>query len=292
MPMIVDPAAPHITPPARVVSPDGYLAAVVDVQWAGVVLAYDATSAAAAPNIRRLRVTRQDPGGGVPAAVRSADPAWAVDGAGTAYDHEAPLGVPVAYTAVPVYADGTEGGASSVSVTVPAPAPGTRDLWLKSLDEPGLSLRVMLTARPEPVSAGRQSSADILGSPYRALAYDTHGAEARQVTVDVPPEQVDGMRALLRSGILLAQVRPGYQWPDAYFVPSDISGPTPTGRLGASGGYLFGFTIEPIGRPATADQPMRMPNWSWNTVAEQFGTFDAVVGSYPTWAALSTNGTV
>ncbi|MFJ2848331.1 hypothetical protein [Streptomyces rubiginosohelvolus] len=246
--------------------------------------------AAAAATIMRARITRVGPGGGDPVPVRSGDTAWAVGGVGTAYDHEAPLGVPVAYTATPLYADGTEGAPSALSVTVPAPVPGTRDLWVKSLDEPGLSLRVMLTTRPEPASAGRQSSADILGSSYRALAYDTHGAETRQVTVDVPPGRVDAMRRLLRAGVLLAQVRPGYLWPDAYFVPADIAGPTPTGRLGASGGYLFTFTIEPIGRPATAEQPMRMPNWSWDTVAQQFGTFDAVVGSYPTWAALSTNG--
>ncbi|MFF7365613.1 hypothetical protein [Streptomyces sp. NPDC008125] len=296
MPMIVDPTAPQVTPPARVVSPDGWLAGIVDEQWAGVVLAVDYTAAttplADVADVRQVRITRTDPGGS-PAPVRSADPAWAIEGVGTAYDHELPLGVAVVYTATPLYADGSEGPASSLAVTVPAPEPGEdRDLWIKSLDDPGLSARVMIVEWSGATSAGRQDAADVAGSPYRQLAYDEHGAEVVQVTVDVPPELVDRMRALLRSGVLLAQVRPGYLQPDAYFVPGDITGPSPTGRLGSSEGFRFGFTIEPLARPDTAGQSLRMPGWSWDRLAEQFATWDAVAASYPTWAALSTNGAV
>ncbi|MFF1756124.1 hypothetical protein [Streptomyces sp. NPDC058266] len=294
MPMIVDPTAPHVTPPERVTSPDGWLAALVDEQWAGVVLSYNATTAPAAPraaDIRKVRITRQDPRAAGPVPVRSGDAAWAVEGIGTAYDHEAPLGVPVIYIATPVYADGAEGPASSLSVTVPAPVPGDDlDLWIKSVDEPGLSLRVMVVEWSGPTAAGRQDALDVEGSAYRVVAYDEHGAETVQVKIDVPPARVDQVRALLRSGVLLAQVRPGYYSPDAFHVPADITGPTPTGKLGSSEGYQFAWTIEPIERPATARQPMRMPGWSYDSVAERFDTYDSVAASYPTYAALSTDG--
>ncbi|WP_431784320.1 hypothetical protein [Streptomyces chumphonensis] len=294
MPMIVDPAAPPVTPPPRVVSPDGWFAALVDESWAGVTLSVDYTAAVPlgdAVDVRQVRIVRQDPGAASPVPVRSGDTAWAIEGVGTAYDHEAPLGVAVVYTATAVYADGSEGPSSSLSVTVPAPEPGDdEDLWLKSLDAPGLSARVMIVSWQTPTSAARQTAVDVAGSPYRAVAYDEHGAETVQVVVDVPPERVEQVRELLRSGVLLAQVRPGYLTPDAFFVPGEITGPTPTGKLGSSGGYRFGFTIEPIARPDTAGQPLRLPGWSWDHLAAQFATWDAVAASYSSWASLSTNG--
>lgn len=242
-------------------------------------------------DIRKVRITRTDPGAAAPVPVRSGDAAWAIEGVGTAYDHEAPLGVAVIYTAIALYEDGSEGPTSSVSVTVPAPEVGADDdLWIKSVDEPGLSTRCMIVEWPGATSAGRQDAVGVSGSAYRALAYDTHGAEVLPVVVDVPPELVDRMRELLRSGVLLGQVRPGYLTPDAYFVPADITGPTPTGKLGSSEGYRFGFTIEPIERPGTGGQPMRLPSWSWDELAEQFATWDAVASSYSSWASVSTNG--
>ncbi|MFG3140755.1 hypothetical protein ACGFZA_31690 [Streptomyces sp. NPDC048211] len=292
MPMIVDPAAPLIEVPARVTSPDGYLAAIVDPVWAGVVLSYDASALADAGNIRQVRIVRQDPGGRAPLPVRSADPAWAIGAVGTAYDHEAPLGVAVIYTATPVYADSTTGPSSALAVTVPAPVPGElRDVWLKSLDEPTLSLRAVIVGKPEPAAAGRQDVATVPGSPYRVVSYDEHAAEAYTLTIDVPPDAVDRVRRLLRSGVLLLQTRPEYvTLPDAFHVPADITGPLSTGRLGASGGYQFSWAVEPVARPDTTGAPMRIPGWSWDDVAERFATWDAVAASFSTWASLSTNG--
>ncbi|MFG2458161.1 hypothetical protein ACGFWE_13970 [Streptomyces sp. NPDC048523] len=295
MPMIVDPTAPQITQPTRVVSPDGWFAAIVDPLWAGVVLSVDYSAGDApladAAEVMRVRIVRQDPAAAVPVAVRSGDTAWAVEGAGTAYDAEAPLGVGVVYTATAIYADGSTGPSSSLAVTVPAPEPGDdRDLWIKSLDEPALSMRAMLVDWSGATAAGRQDSADVAGSPYRAVAYDEHAAESVQIVVDVAPEDVDRMRALLRSGVLLAQARPAYLFPDSFHVPGDITGPTPTGKLGSSEGYRFGWTIDPVERPDATGQPMRLPGWSWDVVADRFATWDAVAASYPSWASLSTNG--
>ncbi|WP_234011128.1 hypothetical protein [Streptomyces sp. SPB78] len=293
--MIVDPSAPHVTPPAVVTSPDGWLTAAVDGAHAGVWLRYQATHAPALPGastVRKVRIVRQDPGASAPAPVRSADPAWAVEGAGLAYDHEAPLGAAVVYAATPQFANGTWGPTSSLSVPVPAPAAGAvRDLWIKSLDEPGLSLAVTYASRDGQTSSGRQETASRSASPFTAVAYDTASAPAETVKVDVLAADIARFRDLIRSGVLLAQVRPGYQIPDRYFVPGDVS-EQPTGRLGSTGGYTVSFDIVPIERPDTADAPLAVPGWSYDTLAAQFATYDAVAASYPTYLALASNGAI
>ncbi|WP_263170690.1 hypothetical protein [Streptomyces sp. SCSIO ZS0520] len=295
MPMIVDLSAPPITPPSQVTSPEGWLTAVVDDPWAGVYLAVDYTAAVplpAADQVHRVRIVRQDPSAAEAAPVRSADSAWALEGVGQAYDHEAPLGVGVTYTATPQYADGSWGTPTSLGLTVPAPAPGrTRDLWIKSIEQPGLSLRVAYGPAQGTTSGGRQDSAARSGSPYSAIAYDTAAAPAETVTVDVLTGQVEQFRELIRSGVLLAQVRPGYRIPDRYFVPGDVA-EKPTGKLGATGGYAVTFDVVPIERPATAGQPMCAPGWTYDDLAAAFATYDAVTASYPSYAALATNGAV
>lgn len=294
MPMIVYPTAPPITPPEEVVSPEGWLTAVLDATWAGVYLAVDFTAGEDplddVTDVLKVRITRQDPGAAAPVPVRSGDLAWAVEGVGAAYDHEAPLGVGVVYTATAQYADGTWGEPTSLGITVPAPAAGAmKDLWIKSVETPGLSLRAMIVDPQGTTSAGRQQTATRSGSPYTAVAYDTAGAPARQVTVDVPPEQVAQMRELLRSGVLLAQVRPAYLWTDAFFVPNDVAEEA-TGLLGSSNGFRFTFDIVPIERPDTVDQPMRAPGWSYDLLAQQYATYDAVEAGYATYLELATDG--
>ncbi|MFI1678845.1 hypothetical protein [Streptomyces sp. NPDC020607] len=296
MPMIVDPQAPQVTPPATVTSPEGWLTAVIDEPWAGVYLAVDYTAGstplAQAADVRKVLITRQSPGAAAPAPVRSGNLAWAIEGIGQAYDHEAPLGVAVAYTARPLYANGTWGPETSLAVVVPAPPVAqSKDLWLKSLEAPGLSLRVMLLAAQGTTSAARQESAARTGSPYTAIAYDTAAAPAEAVSVDVLAADIDKFRQLIRSGVLLAQVRPGYRQADRYFVPADVS-EKPTGRLGATGGYTVAFDIVPIERPDTTGQPMYAPGWSYDLLDAAFATYDAVTASYPSYASLATNGAV
>lgn len=249
------------------------------------------TSAQPWADVRKVLITRTDPGqAAVP--VRSGNLAWAVEGIGQAYDDEAPLGVAVAYTARPQFTDGTWGDESSLGLVVPAPAPAeTKDLWLKSLDTPGLSMRVMYGPAQGTTSTARQETAALTGTPYTAVAYDTAAAPAETVSVDVLAEQIEQFRLLIRSGVLLAQVRPGYQIPDRYFVPADVA-EKPTGKLGSTGGYTVTFDIAPIERPASADQPMRAPAWSYDAMATGFATYDAVTASYPSYAALATNGAV
>lgn len=296
MPMIVDPSAPQITPPDTITSPDGWLTAVIDDLWAGVYLAVNYqggdTPLEDAALVRKVEITRQDPGAAAPVGVRSGNLAWALEGVGQAYDHEAPLGVAVVYMARPQYADGTWGPESALGLTVPAPLPAQpKDLWLKSLETPGLSLRVMYGPAQGTTSTARQDTTSRTGTPYTAVAYDTAAAPSETVSVDVLTEDIEQFRLMIRSGVLLAQVRPGYQIPDRFFVPGDVS-EKPTGKLGSTGGYTVTFDIVPIERPDSAGQPMRAPAWSYDILAASFATYDAVTSSYATYAALATNGAV
>lgn len=296
MPMIVDPSAPLVTPPDTVVSPEGWLTAVVDATWAGVYLAVDYTAGDTplddVDDVRKVLITRQDPGAAAPVPVRSGNLAWAVEGVGQAYDHEAPLGVAVAYTARPLYANGTWGDETSLAVVVPAPNPGqNKDLWIKSLEEPGLSMRIMYGADQGTSSEARQDTAPRSGTPFTAVAWDTAAAPAESVQADVLAADIEQWRTLIRSGVLLAQVRPGYQKPDRYFVAGVVTEKA-TGKLGSTGGYTVGFDIVPMQRPDTVGQPMAAPGWSYDSVAAAFATYDAAGSAYATYAALATNGAV
>lgn len=237
--------------------------------------------------IRQVLIMRQDPGGD-PVPVRSGDPAWAIGGVGAAYDHEAPLGVAVIYTATPIYADGTMGAQSSLAVTVPAPQRGPGDVWIKSVDEPGMSARVTVTQWPQLTWGARIDTADVVGNPFPAASQDVYGAPASSVTIDAENTAIEVVERLLTTpGVLLVQTRPDYYRPDQYVLVSSIqqqinSVPTESRTYTAD--------LTQVGRPDTTGQPMRIPGWSWDELARTFASWDAVEASYESWASLATNG--
>lgn len=290
MPMIVDLSAPQVTPPERVTSPDGWFAAVVDATWAGVVLAVDYTAStplSGAADVRKVRIVRTDPGTAVPVPVRSADLAWAVEGVGTAYDHEAPLGVGVVYTATPQYADGTWGPSSSLAVTVPSPVLPA-DVWIKSLDTPALSARVTALSWPTLSWAARSESANPRGGAFPMVGQDVYSAATSDLVVDAKGPEIERLRLLLLTpGVLLLQTRPETHRPDAFVVLGDVEeeldGPPEETRT-------FTTSVTEVARPDTAGQPMRAPGWTYDSLPDQFATYDAVTGSYASYAALSTDG--
>lgn len=289
MPMLVDPDAPLVTPPARVVSPDGWFAATVDVTWAGVVLAVDYTAGtplAGAANVRKVRILRTGPDG-IAVPVRSADSAWAIGGVGRAYDHEAPLGVSVAYSARPEFADGSLGPVSSLAVIVPEPT-GLADVWLKSVDVPGLSVLVVVREWPTLTWGARAQTAVARGNRFPAAALDVFGASTSQMVVDAEGSAIEAIRELaLSAGVVLVQTRPGYHRPDQYVILGDVAEqldgtPTLSRR--------FTVPVTEVARPATAGQPLRMPAWSYDVVAASFASYDAVAASYDSFADLATDG--
>ncbi|WP_225882313.1 hypothetical protein [Streptomyces aureocirculatus] len=287
--MIVDPDAPLVEPPETVTSPDGWLRAAVDTAWAGVALAVDYTASTPLDDVaavRRVLITRQDPGAAA-VRVRGADLAWAVGGVSQGYDHEAPLGVGVTYTAHPQYADGTWGPASSLGITLPAPGPPA-DVWIKSLDVPGASARVTVTAWPQLSWEARIEQAAIAGSRYPAAAQDVYAAAASEITLDAEGTAIEAVRELLTTpGVLLVQTRPAYHRPDMYVL---MSGPAESLDGEPDESRTFTASLVQVERPDTAGQRMRMPGWSYDALAAQFATYDAVTASYSTYQALALRG--
>lgn len=245
------------------------------------------TAVANAAGIRRLLITRQDPGASVPVPVRGANLAWAIEGAGEGYDHEAPLGVGVTYTARPQYADGTWGPESSLGIEVPAPSP-VADVWVKSLDTPGASARVTVTAWPQLAWAARIDQALIAGSPYPVAAQDVYSAATSDITLDAEGTAIETVRALLTTpGVLLVQTRPEYHRPDMYILVTD---PAEALDAGPDASRTFTAGVLQVERPDTLDQRMRIPGWSYDALAAQFATYDAAAASYPTYQSLALHG--
>ena len=290
MPMIVDPLAPPVTPPSPAVSADGWLTATLDPAYAGVVLDVDYTAGtplAGAADVRKVRITRLDPGASGAVPVRSADQAWALAGVGVAYDHEAPLGVAVTYSAVPEYLNGTTGPTSQVSVTLADPEPPL-DVWIKSIDTPGLSALVTVTSWPQLQWAARIDSAQVQGSRYPTASQDVYGASSSDITLDAEGGAIETVRTLLTTpGVRLIQTRPDYHRPDMYVVLGDA---TESVDATPDGARTFTASVVEVERPATAGQPLRMPGWSYDEVADAYATFSAVASAYSTWASLATNG--
>ncbi|MGW4300433.1 hypothetical protein ACWEHT_11710 [Streptomyces sp. NPDC004646] len=290
MPMIVDPNAPPVEPPTVVFSPDGWLRAAADTAWAGVVLAVDYTLGTPLPqaaDVRKIRITRQDPGAGASLPVRGADLAWAVEGVGQAYDHELPLGVGVTYTCRPQYADGTWGPESTLGIEVPAPDP-VADVWIKSLDEPGLSARVTVTSWPQLSWESRIDQAAVAGSAFPVASQDVYGAASSDIALDADGAAILTVRRLLTEpGVRLLQTRPGYHRPDMFVL---FASPAEALDAGPDGSRTFTASVVQVGRPDTQGQRMRMPGWSYDALASQFATYDAVAASYPTYQSLAVRG--
>jgi hypothetical protein len=102
MPLVLSPS--YVTPsaPLQITSPDGHLTAKVDTAYDGVLLKVDYSATKTSyPSPFEAVVYRVNPDR-TTVRVRSGDPVVGFSGVCYAYDHEAPLGVPVRYYAVPV----------------------------------------------------------------------------------------------------------------------------------------------------------------------------------------------
>lgn len=270
MSIVIDPDAPPVVPPVEVTSPDGILTARRDDAWAGVVLTADYTGADPVPG--RVRLVRVGPDG-QETPVRSGDLAWAPGGLAVAYDHEAPLGVPVTWYAYPVAADGTLGTRSQgAALTIPEPdAP--RDVWLKSVNDPATSLRVLVTSWPTQEYAARQQRLDILGAASPVIGIDTWslGSGDVQILTESLDERIALLGLLTSGSVLLAQTRGAYGRPDAYMVPGAPS----EQMIGAATdpGRLWTVTMTSVDRPPTLDAGLRIPGRSYADTAVMLPTY-------------------
>jgi hypothetical protein len=164
-------------------------------------------------------------------------------------------------------------------------------VWIKSLDDPGLSARV----RRDRVAvdcqwASRVDSTDVAGSRYPAAAQDVYASAESSIVLDAEDSEIEVVRTLLLTpGVRLIQTRPDYHRPDQFVMFSSAEESVDTTPDGAR---TFTAGVKEVARPDTSGQPLRIPGWSWDALADSFGTWDAVAASYTSWASLSVNGAV
>jgi hypothetical protein len=221
---------------------------------------------------------------GVP--VRSGNDALAPDGEAYAFDMEAPLGSAAIWSAYPVYADGSLGDPTdSVSLVTVKPG-GFYDTWLKSVADPGLSRRVLLTKDNIPVftKASRISLNTPLGSSYSVGSQDVHVAATTTLTAYTSTEvEQDDMEKLLASGTLLFQTLPEYHVADFYFLVGDIEmALTGAGTGSVSRRWTIPATV--IARPTPLGAPLVIPGGSYDEtdvtydqLAVNFDTYDYIL---------------
>lgn len=287
MSIIIDPDDAPPDPPVEVTSPDGILTARRDDDWAGVYLIADFSGLS--PDPARVRFTRVSMDG-VEVPVRSGDVAWAPGGTAVAYDHEAPLGQSSAWYAYPIDWNGIVGDRSDgAAVTPPEPTP-VRDVWLKSLSDPALSLRVKVMAWPELQYGERQQRFDILGAASPVMRVDAWSLASSSVTIETDTlEERVALHALLTSGAtVLAQTRLINGRPDTYWVPGQITESMPGTSTDPYRTWTMSVTA--VDRPSTVDAPLRIPGRSYDDSAAMWPTYADRTATGQTYADVTTGG--
>lgn len=287
MSIVIDPSIAPPAPPAEAVSPDGILTARRDDAYAGVYLIADYTAAPVLP--QRVRFVRVGTDGTV-AEVRGGDAAWAPGGLAVAYDHEAPLGAASVWFAYPVDTSGAA-GAPSEGVALAVPEPNVpRDVWLKSITDPGLALRVVVLAWPQLEYTERQERFDVLGSPAPVMRVDAWSLPTSTMTIETQTlAERAALRSLLTVGTtVLIQTRAEYGREDTYWVPGKLSETMP-GDAGDAH-RTWEIPVTAVDRPPTIDAPLRIPGRSYADSAVPWPTYADRTATGQTYHAVTTGG--
>jgi hypothetical protein len=295
VPIVVVPSQGQKAPPTVATSPDGRLTATVDVEHAGVLLAYDGSGLSPQPT--RVRFTRA--GGAETVGVRSGDLAYAPGGYAYAYDAEVGLAAAVTYTATPLHPDGTSGTASSASaLSANPPGPdGVTPIWLTSLTDPGESRPVLVTDFGEATSAGRVSSAQPLGSSHPVTVSESATAPSYSLTVvsQTAQEHDDLARLLCVPGhvpdgtplpLLLVRYDPSFQRRDDYATLAKVA-VSPTGKP-FNPPRQFKLDLTTVARPDATGAPLRIPGRSYDDIARAYTTYSDIAQTVPSYNALLT----
>jgi hypothetical protein len=286
VPIIIDPDDIPPDPPVESVSLDGILTVRRDDTWAGVYLIADYS---ADPDVAQVRFVRVSENGGEE-PVRGGDVAWAPGGVAVAYDHEAPLGVSSTWYAYPIYWDGTVGARSDGAAVTPPEPTTPQDVWLKSLTNPALSMRVIVMAWPTLEYSERQERMDVLSASSPVMRVDAWSLATSSVAIETATlEEREQLLALLQSGTtLLAQTRLGYGRPDAYWVPGKISesmsGPAYDPHR------TWEVPVTAVDRPSTVDSRLRIPGRSYDDSAAMWPTYADRTATGQTYHDVTTGG--
>lgn len=235
-------------------------------------------------NLARVRFYRED---GTP--VRSGSPAAVPGGIAYAYDREAPLGVVTSWYAVPEFADGTVGPKTQlVSLQIPAPSLfDTRGVWLKSVSNPNLAVRVTATDVPELSYEARQAFSAVAGASYPAASFDEWGAATGSWSFYVPTDEArKALQAVLSSGVVLVQTHPDAAIEDMYVLFGGITRSRP-GSVRQQDQLLTADFTE-VGPLPAEGSALFIPSHSWADFLGRSGTWGNALDVFGTWGGALT----
>ena len=278
MPIVINPSTPNPSGPSTATSSDSHLTVYVDATYCGVLLKADFSGLGTKPiKVRFMRGSDR---------VRSGDPAWAPGGIGFAYDHEAPLSTSTAWTAVPIFADGSEGSASTAATVTTAGIPAGYDFVVKPTSDPG-SMTLLKSLLPEPTRGrvGMLNLTDIPGSRFKSGTWEPRQYADDQFSFQTATlsDYVD-LETCMDAGIVFIQCTPAYGIDDFYAIPSDSSVTAMVYQADPRRQVQVTFVHQP--RPPTLGSPSMMPGRSWQTVKNGYATYSAVTAAYATNEAL------
>lgn len=226
---------------------------------------------------------------GVEVRVRSGDNAFSPGGVVHVHDNGAPLEGLVTYRAF-----GYDGNAQffrmSVAVNLTLP-PVTSTVWLKSVANPSLSMRLPFVLDKTESWGQRQETFLIPGRSNPVVWQDVQQGMTGDLICDgMTRADFVGLRALAGSGVLLLQGSAAdVSWDhDTFLVISNVGvfrNPL------VYGWALRTFTLPyvEVDRPSTAGAPLTIAGWTNDVAAASYATytaFDATI-NFPTYLAQS-----
>lgn len=252
--------------------------------WGGVELIADLSANTPVPAL--IRVTRTNSATGETVTVRGADPVYSPGGVAYGFDHEAPLGVVVTYSAQGYTAADVATGAP-VEAVLSTSTVAAHMAWVKSITEPSLS-RVLMVAAIGPLARRRRRETfEVLGrSNLVTQSRGLSGREGRLEVLALSMTEADDIDALLSQDTLLVQFPPQLGILDLYASVGDVT-PTPVGprRMAVQ---RWETTITEKDRPSTAGSGLRAPGWSWDAAAATWADWGAVAAARASWVALAS----
>lgn len=170
------------------------LTATVEPEVKSVRLDYTVPSAG-----RSLWITRAGPSG-TPAGVRGATGVAVAAGAVIARDFEAPIGVPITYTAQSFNSSGAVVDTKTVTITVPSA--GVCDMWLNDLARVTNTILVTIASLPELDYAAPNNIHDIIARRDPIVSSDIAHTPAFELSFTTDTlDQRDQARSLLGNGV-------------------------------------------------------------------------------------------
>lgn len=268
-------------PPAAVsaTSPDGILTATLYENGTHLYADFSAV----AGDWMKVRFTRGD------TLVRSGNDAWAPYGQAHAYDFEAPLGQAATWIATPIDTLGNL-GTPSQAVTIYLPGlpefDTDHDCWLKSVLQPDLSMRLEMQAPdPETEQDGRDQLTQIPGSDLPAGAWDIPVQPAQSFTFKTYTlDEYKALVELLKAGPLLVQTDALFGIDDFYALRQSVHTAYQVGAYDPR--RLITVGLQPCPRPDPYGAPLIIPNRTWDLVAENVSSWNALTGAYATWSDM------